>query len=77
MEMQLVAMEGRHALIIHADFKYLLLRELLGAGPLAQSDLHPSSLWNAGITALRCVEDRWECDHMNDVSFLPRELRSR
>jgi broad specificity phosphatase PhoE len=65
--------DGVTALIIHADFKRVLLAELL------QSDDWPGSLepiWNTGVSLLRLHRDHWELLEWNSAEHLPPELRT-
>jgi 2,3-bisphosphoglycerate-dependent phosphoglycerate mutase len=67
---------ARHAvaaLIIHADFKRILLAELL------QSDQWPDSMqpiWNTGISLLRFAGNAWQLLEWNSAAHLPPDLRT-
>ena len=50
---------GRHALIIHADFKYLLLRQLIEVQGGGYFDLR-EPLYNTGISHFRWANGRWD-----------------
>ncbi len=71
-----VPTSGTHALVIHADFKSILLKALMQkSDPLYQvSEL----LWNAGVTELRWNEgtECWNMERLNNISHLPRELHT-
>jgi 2,3-bisphosphoglycerate-dependent phosphoglycerate mutase len=61
------------ALIIHADFKRLLIGELL------ETDRWPESvqpIWNTGISVLEFDGDEWQLVEWNLVPHLPSECRS-
>ena len=61
------------ALIIHADFKRLLLAELL------QSDQWPDCMqpiWNTGISLLRFDGKSWRLCDWNSATHLPTDLRT-
>ena len=59
------------ALIIHADFKRLLVRELLGSAWTNRHDEQLGPLYNAGISLLEFSEGRWVLRMFNAVSHLP------
>lgn len=61
------------ALVIHADFKRVLIAEML------LSDGWPGSeqpIWNTGISRLVLSDDRWELIEWNSADHLPGELRT-
>lgn len=61
------------ALIIHADFKRVLLAELL------QSDQWPGStepIWNTGVSLLRFRRGQWQLLEWNSADHLPLDLRT-
>lgn len=61
------------ALVIHADFKRLLIEEMLG------TDRWPDSydpIWNTAITQLDWHADHWSLAQWNSVDHLPDDLRS-
>ncbi len=58
---------GCHAFVIHADFKYLLLRRLLGPTIPTQLSL---SLYNTGVTHCRWLGQRWDLVGLNSVEHL-------
>lgn len=62
---------GMHALVIHADFKHLLLGELLGEEPeLAEP------LYNVGITMFERSGENWLPAKLNSVEHFADELVS-
>ncbi len=71
---------NRPALIIHADFKALLLEALLKhsnsslAWP-SQRD-HFAEFWNASVTQLTWVGTSWRLDFWNSIGHLPTEYFS-
>lgn len=77
LEGQHIARGEVHALIIHADFKALLLNELLGQQPVADWQLQSEWLFNVGISHLACYDGHWELLRANDTEYLPTDLRSR
>jgi len=58
-------------LLIHADFKRLLLSRMLGER-VDVAGLGP--MRNVGITRLNRIADRWQLDYFNSVSHLPAKL---
>ena len=71
---------NRPALIIHADFKALLLESLLqhprshSAVPSRRDQL--AEVWNASVTQLSWVGTRWRLDFWNSIGHLPAECLS-
>jgi hypothetical protein len=67
----------RPALIIHADFKMLLLEALLcGSQSPSFFDSRPyrvSDFWNASVTQLTWIGQTWQLDFWNSISHLPAE----
>lgn len=61
------------ALIIHADFKRVLLTEMLGGGAWSGSD---SPIWNTAITHVRFSAGRWQLMEWNAVDHLPDDMRT-
>ncbi len=65
----------RPALVIHADFKALLLEALL-CGPQSPTffECRPyrvSEFWNASVTQLTWIGQHWQLDFWNSISHLP------
>ncbi|RMF44553.1 MAG: histidine phosphatase family protein [Planctomycetota bacterium] len=77
LETDVASQGGRHALIIHADFKFLLLQELLGADAAELQGLFAGSLWNAGISRLCFQGSQWIASTLNDASHLAPDQRTR
>lgn len=63
---------GVHAFVIHADFKSLLLDELLPE--VAPSTYIP--LYNTSVTELAWHNDQWQLVSLNEVAHLPSEHHS-
>lgn len=61
-------------MITHADFKRLLLLELLGTGWGEQHSLQLGSLRNAGMTLVEYSEGTWIMHTYNATSHLPSEM---
>lgn len=67
---------GTHALVIHADFKSILLKALMQkSDPKFQVG---ELLWNTGVTELSWQGETkcWSIQQLNDISHLPRELHT-
>lgn len=62
---------GVHAMVIHADFKALLLREMV---PERKSSYVP--LYNTGVTELEWTEGQWRLHALNETQHLDFGLRS-
>ncbi|WP_161604373.1 histidine phosphatase family protein [Roseiconus nitratireducens] len=58
-------------LLIHADFKRLMLTEMIGE-TIDVTGLGP--MRNAGITKLNRIDERWQLDYFNSVTHLPAKL---
>lgn len=71
----IVPQGGCHALVIHADFKSILLTTLMRH---TQADFRVAELlWNTGITQLELHEgSNWELVKLNTVEHLESELQS-
>jgi 2,3-bisphosphoglycerate-dependent phosphoglycerate mutase len=63
---------GVHLFVIHADFKKLLLANMLA--DQSQVDLPNLRLYNAGITCFDLVEGSWSLNDLNSVSHLTPSL---
>ena len=61
------------ALVIHADFKRVLLMELLDVGDWPGSD---SPIWNTSISLVQHDAGRWQLLEWNSADHLPLELRT-
>ena len=61
------------ALVIHADFKRILLIELLGTD---RWDEHWQPIYNTAVTHLERVGNRWQLAEWNSVKHLSTELIS-
>ncbi len=67
----------RPALVIHADFKALLLESLLCGQQIptffASRPYLVSEFWNASVTQLTWIGHHWQLDFWNSISHLPTE----
>ncbi|HAC89601.1 MAG TPA: hypothetical protein DCF63_03070 [Planctomycetaceae bacterium] len=74
-----VATKGDHwdVMITHADFKRLLLLELLGASWGQQHDRQLGSLSNAGLTMVEYTEGTWIMHTYNATTHLTGDLLTR
>lgn len=61
------------ALVIHADFKRVLLMELLDSGAWPGSE---SPIWNTAVTHLQYSAGAWRLIEWNSTYHLPDELRT-
>ncbi len=61
------------AMVIHADFKRILLEALLGTSRWTN---HWQPIYNTAITHLQHEDDRWQLVEWNSVQHLPPDLRS-
>lgn len=68
---EVVPTGGVHALVIHADFKYLLLSEMLGEEPKLEEPL-----FNLGITTFSLRDGGWAASELNSVAHFDSELVS-
>ncbi len=70
---ELAQLPGSHLLVIHADFKRLLLSTMLNDSTLAQHniDLAQVPLVNTGITLLEPIENGWKLIEFNSTEHLP------
>ncbi len=70
-------MRYRPALVIHADFKALLLEALLCGQQtpsfFASRPYEVSEFWNASVTQLTLIGQRWKLDFWNSISHLPAQ----
>jgi len=67
----------RPALIIHADFKALLLESLL-SNQLETTNssrrYQLSAVWNAAVSQLTWIGSEWQLDFWNSIGHMPSEL---
>ena len=68
---EIAIIPGAHALVIHADFKHLLLTELLGQEPELGEPLY-----NVGITTFKVQDENWHPVRLNSVEHFSSELIS-
>lgn len=61
------------ALVIHADFKRVLLMEMLNVGAWPGSD---SPIWNTAVSQVDYSAGRWQLVEWNSANHLPDELRT-
>ncbi len=74
LEQEIVALGGTHVLVIHADFKYLLLQRLFqDALPIESSE----TLYNTGISQCYWTGTAWEQRQLNAVDHLSGDLITR
>jgi 2,3-bisphosphoglycerate-dependent phosphoglycerate mutase len=68
--------QGLHVLIIHADFKRLLLAAMFGASTWIEQgvDLEQARLFNTGVTHCRFTAEGWELLQFNATSHLAQHL---
>ena len=66
--------DGDHVFVIHADFKRLLIYELIGARMAELLDPILGPLHNTGISSFRFDRGRWMINSLNATSHLPIEL---
>ncbi len=70
---ELVPVAGIHAMVVHADFKRLLIAELLGhRAPALMPILGP--LHNVGITKFHWSSGQWQLNCLNATTHLPHEF---
>lgn len=67
---------GIHVLVIHADFKRLLLESMFSASQLAtqQIDLADAPLFNTGISYVEFDQGEWSLSGFNSTEHLPSSL---
>ncbi len=68
---------GMHVLVIHADFKRLLLEAMLQqdrSGALPNGDLAGATLFNTGVSTLAWGSDGWQLHSLNSTQHLPPQL---
>jgi broad specificity phosphatase PhoE len=63
-------------LVIHADFKRLMLMELLGAAWSERHDRQLGPLANAGVSMLECCDEQWVLHSYNSVGHLQSDQLS-
>ncbi len=68
---KLVPRGGSHALIIHADFKRLLIEAMLGSEATSVTDVI-GPLHNVGVTTLVWQDKRWILVTLNSTGHVPR-----
>ena len=70
---ELARLPGTHLLVIHADFKRLLLTTMLDDSTLAQHniDLAQVPLVNTGVTTLSYDKNGWNLHEFNSTQHLP------
>lgn len=70
---EIAPLPGTHLLVIHADFKRLLLTQMLHDATLAQHhiDLAEAPLLNTGVTTLEYVDGLWSLLEFNSTQHLP------
>ncbi|MEO8269346.1 MAG: histidine phosphatase family protein, partial [Aureliella sp.] len=73
---QLATTSGTHLLVIHADFKRLLLEALFSDAQLdaLQIDLAAVPLYNTGISCLEHSAEGWSLSEFNSTKHLPNKL---
>lgn len=73
---ELSGLGGMHVLIIHADFKRLLLEAMFHPQQLAAQgvDLVQAWLYNTGVTACTWTAAGWELSEFNSTTHLPAKL---
>lgn len=73
---ELAAATGTHVLVIHADFKRLLLEAMFSESQLAsqQIDLAGEPLYNTGITCIEFDQGQWSVGGFNSIEHLPSAL---
>jgi 2,3-bisphosphoglycerate-dependent phosphoglycerate mutase len=72
---------NRPALVIHADFKALLLEALLcrqqSPSFFSGRPYQVSEFWNASVTQLTWVDQHWRLDFWNSIGHLPADHWTR
>ncbi len=67
----------RPALIIHADFKAILLESLLSRQQshafFANRPYRVAEFWNASVTQLTWLDQHWQVDFWNSIGHLPAD----
>lgn len=73
---ELATAKGIHVLVIHADFKRLLLEAMFSESQLAaqQIDLASAALYNTGISYIQFDQGEWSLAGFNSTEHLPVEL---
>jgi 2,3-bisphosphoglycerate-dependent phosphoglycerate mutase len=73
---ELGQIRGLHVLIIHADFKRLLLAAMFGEVTWVEHgvDLEQARLWNTGVTRCRFTAEGWELLQFNATPHLATHL---
>lgn len=76
MTSELATLNGIHVLVIHADFKRLLLEAMFSESELSaqQIDLAGVPLYNTGISYIELQQGRWSLSGFNSTEHLPSEL---
>lgn len=73
---EIAAIPGKHVLIIHADFKRLLLEAMQSQTQLAgrNANLEEVPLYNTGVTHCKYSSSGWEIGDFNCTRHLPGEF---
>ncbi len=73
---ELAAIPGRHILVIHADFKRLLLEAMQSETQLADRDVDLAEvpLYNTGVTQCGYSSNGWHIGDFNCTRHLPNEI---
>ncbi len=76
MTSQLTSLTGIHVLVIHADFKRLLLEAMFSQSQLAAQhiDLASVALYNTGISYIEFEQGQWSLGGFNSTEHLPSKL---
>ncbi len=71
---EIVPLGGTHVLVIHADFKRLLIEALLRPKNRFGDDFDAAPLFNTGVSTFQWKGDLWVMQGFNSIEHLPSKL---